>query len=105
MLIITAGGCRGQTTGEGGRGKDRLDGGLVEDRVTERHHAHHRRAEQQVGQGPRDVRPEGAGQALHLRETEPGDDCGELLTVYSVHGEEGVQSVRRDTVGQVEVLK
>ena len=39
----------------------------------------------------------------HERER-PGDDCGELLAVDSVHGEEGVESVRRDTVGQVEVL-
>ena len=65
--------------------------------------------------------PEGAHQAIQLRETEPagntrishqflpesdrpGYDCSELLTVNSVHGEEGVQSVRRNTVGQVEVL-
>ena len=34
----------------------------------------------------------------------PGDDCEELLAVDSVHGEEGVESVRRNTVGEVEVL-
>ena len=42
--------------------------------------------------------------ALVTERDVPGDDCEELLAVDSVHGEEGVESVRGNTVGEVEVL-
>ena len=59
-------------TREGGRGKDRLHGRLVEDGVADGHHADHGPAVEQAGEGAGDVGPEGHHQALQLRETEPG---------------------------------
>ena len=70
---------RGETTWEGGRGKDGLHGSLVEDGVTDGHHTDHGPAVQQVGEAARHVGPEGHHQALQLRETEPEENIRGLL--------------------------
>ena len=68
-------------TGLSRRGQDSLHGSFVEDCVTDTHHAHHCRGEEDVGEGRGDTQPETGHHQPQLGETEPGDDSEDLLQV------------------------